>query len=167
MCVIAPAGKPRGFLHANIGGIPVCDYSLQAVASMAAEQNQRLVSHDFTTGTNGFSPADSPIGRPRLAVCLLPGTELAFDEPIKLRHFYSPTGFPKDEFEAAQHRTARFRQVDPDIPHTHHDAFETPDGSIVMLHWLVAGQAATVLQLPAKPRNETEAQAQKRVEFVG
>ena len=45
-------------------------------------------------------------------------------------------------------RLARFRQVDVDVPHTHHDALELADGSTVMLTRLVPGQCTTVLQLP-------------------
>jgi hypothetical protein len=44
---------------------------------------------------------------------------------------------------------ARFRQVDTDKLHVHHDALEFPNGQIVLLTRLVEGQQATVLQLPA------------------
>ena len=39
-----------------------------------------------------------------------------------------------------------------DNPCTHHDALEFPDGQIVLLTHLRAGQQATVLQLPAQPK---------------
>src|SRR5215469_3355011 len=41
----------------------------------------KLVSHNFGRGTIGFKSVDDPIGD-AIAVCILPGTELAFDEPI-------------------------------------------------------------------------------------
>ena len=47
------------------------------------------------------------------------------------------------------HKVARFRQVNMTDPHAHHDALEFPDGQIVKVTRLVAGQTATVLQLPA------------------
>ena len=47
------------------------------------------------------------------------------------------------------HKVARFREVDMTDPHAHHDALEFPDGQIVKVTRLVAGQTATVLQLPA------------------
>ena len=47
----------------------------------------------------------------------------------------------------------------------HHDAF--PDGQIVLLTALVEGQRATVLQLPAEPKTESEAEAQERAAYVG
>jgi hypothetical protein len=57
--------------------------------------------------------------------------------------------------------------VNLDNPHTHHDALEFPDGQIVLLTRLRVGQHATVLQLPAAPRTEREAEEQKRVAVVG
>jgi hypothetical protein len=50
------------------------------------------------------------------------------------------------------HKVARFRQVDKEKPNVHHDALELPDGEIVMVTTLAGGQHATVLQLPASPR---------------
>ena len=47
------------------------------------------------------------------------------------------------------HKTAIFRQVNLANPSSHHDALEFPDGQIVLLTLLEAGQEATVLQLPA------------------
>jgi hypothetical protein len=49
----------------------------------------------------------------------------------------------------------------------HHDALEFPDGRTVLLTLLCEGQAATVLQLPAQPATAAEADAQKRVTYVG
>jgi hypothetical protein len=40
-----------------------------------------------------------------------------------------------------------------DNPCTHHDALEFPDGQIVLVTHLREGQRATVLQLPAQPKN--------------
>jgi len=52
-------------------------------------------------------------------------------------------------------------------PHAHHDALEFPDGRIVKVTRLITGQVATVLQLPAQPSTAAEANAQKRVTYVG
>jgi hypothetical protein len=49
----------------------------------------------------------------------------------------------------------------------HHDALEFPDGQVVLLTALDEGQQATVLQLPARPTIAAEADAQKRVTYVG
>ena len=54
----------------------MCDYSLMHVASRPATVGDKLVSTKFSnTITRGFSAVDDP----NTAVCLLPGTEIAFD----------------------------------------------------------------------------------------
>jgi hypothetical protein len=65
------------------------------------------------------------------------------------------------------HKVARFRRVNTDNPHLHHDALEFPDGQIVMVTRLVAGQTATVLQLPAQPMTASAAESQKRAAYAG
>ena len=52
----------------------MCDFSLQSVRSRSAKVGDKLVTRDFGTGTRGFAASDD-LG---MAVCLLPGTELAF-----------------------------------------------------------------------------------------
>ena len=42
-----------------------------------------------------------------------------------------------------------------------------PDGRTVLLTLLCEGQTATVLQLPAQPATAAQADAQKRVTYVG
>ena len=117
----------------------MCDYSLEHVASRPAVTADRLVTTSFpTTLTRGFTGVSDPL----TAVCLRPGTELVFDRPPRYRGvwaLWSKTG---------PGTLARFRQINPSNPHTHHDALEFADGTIVRLASLQAGQAATVLQLP-------------------
>jgi hypothetical protein len=69
--------------------------------------------------------------------------------------------------EKLGHTTAIFRQVNKNEPLKHHDALEFPDGRTVLLTKLSEGQEATVLQLPAQPTTATEADAQKRIAYVG
>jgi hypothetical protein len=122
----------------------MCDYSLHLVASRPAEVGDKLVATDFARSvTRGFSAA----GEPDVAVCLLPGTEIAFDEHVQYDRAFSLFGKARVE-----HKVARFRQVNMDDPHVHHDALEFPGGQIVMVTRLVPGQRATVLQLPASAR---------------
>jgi len=129
----------------------MCDYSLQHLQSRPAKIADKLVTHNFGTGTRGFcSPDDRST-----AVCLIPGTELAFEQPIMAN---VPT-------EA--HRTAIFRQIDKTVQYRHHDALELPGGQIVLLTQLSEGQIATVLQLPAQPRTPQEAMEQTRAAFAG
>ena len=61
----------------------MCDYSLQHVASRPAEVGDKLVSSKFmNTLSKGFAPAGSE-EYAQTAVCVLPGTEIAFDAPIR------------------------------------------------------------------------------------
>ena len=78
-----------------------------------------------------------------MAVRLPPGTELAFDEDVRYDRAFSLFGKPR-----VNHKVARFRQIDMDDPHVQHDALEFPNGQVLKLTQLVAGQTATVLQLP-------------------
>ena len=78
-----------------------------------------------------------------------------------------PTGLLGWKTKTINHRTAIFRQVNKEKSAAHHDAIEFPDGRTVMLTHLCEGQAATVLQLPAQPATAAEADAQKRVTYVG
>jgi hypothetical protein len=52
-------------------------------------------------------------------------------------------------------------------PHVHHDALEFPDGQIVKVTRLVAGQHATVLQLPASTRDHDGAKENPQVSSAG
>jgi hypothetical protein len=137
----------------------MCDYSLQTVRSRPAKVGDKLTTHHFNTGTIGFAaPEDA-----NTAVCVLPGTELAFAIAIRCM----PCGLFGWKANVVNHTTAIFRQVNKDNPRTHHDALEFPDGQIVLLTDLFEHQEATVLQLPAQPATAAEAKAQERVAHVG
>jgi hypothetical protein len=119
----------------------MCDYSLHLVASRPAKVGDKLVSTDFSRSiTRGFSAQ----GEPDVAVCLLPGTEIAFEQEVLYDRAFSLFGKAR-----VDHKVARFRQVNMDDPHVHHDALEFPGGQVVMVTRLLPGQQATVLQLPA------------------
>ena len=136
----------------------MCDYSLQFTKSRPAKVGDKLKTHNFGTGTRGFaSPED-----PTTAVCLLPGTELAFSKEVAV----VTAGMVGGELSIAQ-ALAIFRQINKDQPRTHHDALEFPDGRIVLLTTLCDGQEATVLQLPAQPTTAAEEEAQKRAAYAG
>src|SRR5277367_3936026 len=102
----------------------MCDYSLHDVATRPAKVGDRLVTTQFANSiTRGFAA----VGEPNVAVCLLPGTEVAFEKDIE---FERVTG----------ERVARFRQVHTDKPHVHHDALEFPNGEFVLLTRVCEGQ---------------------------
>jgi hypothetical protein len=99
-----------------------------------------------------------------VAVCVLPGTELAFSKPVTVTDFRFVVNW---KVETLAHTTAIFRQVNKNEPLKHHDALEFPDGRIVLLTRLSEGQGATVLQLPAQPTTAAEEDAKKRIATVG
>jgi hypothetical protein len=110
----------------------MCDYSLQNVKSRPASVGDKLTTRNFGTGTRGFAAPEDPT----TAVCVLPGTELAFSKEIAcISHGLLGWGSKK-----ATHQTAIFRQINKDIPHRHHDALEFPDGETVLLTELCEGQ---------------------------
>jgi hypothetical protein len=125
----------------------MCDYSLHFVASRPARVGDKLVSTRFSTSpTRGFAA----IGQADIAVCLLPGTEVAFERDVEFDGLF---GFCR----SLKQKLARFRQINLDQPTMHHDALEFPDGEIVLVTQLREGQQATVLQLPALERVPCEA----------
>ncbi len=137
----------------------MCDYSLQSVKSRPAVVGETLETKSFGTGTRGFCSTQE--GETDTAVCVLPGTELSFGAPVKI------VGAFNVDAATTEHKTAIFRQVDKEMALMHHDTLEFPDGSSSLLTLLAEGQKATVLQLPAAPKNEAEVEEQRRVEVVG
>jgi hypothetical protein len=131
----------------------MCDYSLHLLTSRPAKVGDKLVTTKFENSiTRGFATAEEPT----VAVCLLSGTEVAFEKDIiEYRHTLLPN-------RKIRQKVARFRQVNIDNPNTHHDALEFPNGQIVLLNRLCEGQHVTVLQLPASPRTMREGEVQKR-----
>lgn len=140
----------------------MCDYSLHLVKNRPANIADRLVTTSFSNSiTRGFAA----VGEPDVAVCLRPGTEIAFDDDVEFH----------DALRAVPRRTvgqrvARFRQVNMDDQHAHHDALEFPDGQIVLLTSLCEGQRASVLQLPADgqtaPATESETATERHHSLI-
>ena len=99
------------------------DYSLHDVATRPAKIEDGLVTTKFYNSiTRGFAA----VGEARVAVCLLPGTELAFDNPVECEPAIVAI-FPSKKIGQ---RVARFRQINVDKPSVHHDALGFPDGQV-------------------------------------
>ena len=125
----------------------MCDYSLEMVASRPAVVGDKLISTNFRqTISRGFA-AQGELG---IAVCLMPGTEVAFDRDFEYQAFGTP-------LRTKPHRVARFRHINDHQPHAYHDALEFPDGEVILLTRLVPGQNVTVLQLPASAVEQRQA----------
>jgi hypothetical protein len=122
----------------------MCDYSLHTVASRPAKAGDLLVTTCFKgTTSRGFCASEER----NVAVCLMPGTEIAFErEPMHHNMFVSLLlWFGIGRIGST---LARFRKVDTECERAHHDALEFSNGRIVLVTALREGQKATVLQLP-------------------
>jgi hypothetical protein len=127
--------------RSGTGETRMCEYSLEYMASRPAIAGDKLVITKFPHSvTHGFCA----IGKPDVAVCLLPGTELAFEENVEYRR-----AFPLLPNVKLNEKTARFCQTNLRSPSARHDALEFPNGKIVLLTRFCPGQRATVLQLPS------------------
>ena len=137
----------------------MCDYSLSSVRSQPASVGDKLITRNFGTGTRGFcTPQDVDV-----AVCVLPGTELAFADEVRCES----TGLLPWRGKLIKHKTAIFRQVNKERLAAHHDALEFPDGQVMLLTLLREGQQATVLQLPAQSRTTGDDTIPQRVAYIG
>jgi hypothetical protein len=117
----------------------MCDYSLHNVASRPAVVADKLISTKFKgTDTRGFCAP----GEPHVAVCVRPGTELAFETEVTYRRLF---GLLRGR---TGQRLARFREINANERNAHHDALEFPDARIVLVHDLTPGQGLVVLQMP-------------------
>jgi hypothetical protein len=134
----------------------MCDYSMHAVATRPAQVGETLITTTFPgTPTRGFASGKAPA----VAVCMLPGTELAFAEDVRYDNGWIWT-------RARNFRVGKFGKIDPQLPHRHHDAIEFPDGSHVLVTQLREGQRVTVLQLPAVQQALALAPSAEAVEAV-
>jgi hypothetical protein len=116
----------------------MCDYSMHAVESRPAVVGETLVTTTFRgTSTRGLASEREPT----VAVCMLPGTEVAFAENVRYDNRWIWT-------RTTEWRVGKFNQIQPEVADRHHDAIEFPDGSHVLVTQLCEGQHVTVLQLP-------------------
>ncbi|MBU6463477.1 MAG: hypothetical protein KGL35_20560 [Bradyrhizobium sp.] len=140
----------------------MCDYSLHHVSSRPAKVADKLVTMELAkSNVRGFAAVgelgpklvihDRP---PEIAVCLLPGTELAFDENVRYERSFTFLGIGFSGKACVEHKVASFRKIDEDNPHVQHDALEFPNGQVLKINRLLAGQTATVLQLPVNVQDD-------------
>src|SRR5262245_24513929 len=102
----------------------MCDYSLHFVASRPAKVGDKLITTRFDHSiSGGFAAVDDP----NVAVCLMPGTEVAFEAPVEVDRAFGRF-LERWRFGRIEAQVARFRQINMDQPYTHHDALEFPSG---------------------------------------
>jgi hypothetical protein len=129
----------------------MCDYSLHGVATRPAKVGDKLKTTQFLNSiTRGFAAIEEP----NVAVCLLPGTELVFDNEVEFEGGLSLLLVNWSRSGKINDKVARFRQVNTEKPYVHHDALEFANGDTVLLTRLIERQTATVLQLPVCPQEK-------------
>ena len=136
----------------------MCDYSLHNVATRPAKVGDRLVTTQFADSiTRGFAD----VGDPNVAVCLLPGTEVAFEKDIE---FEGGLGFFLNWKRSRRvgETVARFRQVHMDKPYVHHDALEFPNGEFVLVTRLCRCRRTERRRVPP-PRHRGRVRERHRV----
>src|SRR5271157_682577 len=120
----------------------MCDYSLEAMASRPAVVGEKLITHKFASHTTGFAEPN----KTEMPVCVLPGSELAFDSPIKVNEGSWSAGWIETTLDAT---VAVFAQdPKPEYGNTWRDCLELVDGRRFKLNQLIEGQTVSVLQLP-------------------
>ncbi len=82
----------------------MCDYSLHFVASRPAKVGDKLVTTRFKNSlTGGFAAVEEPT----VAVCLVPGTEVAFEAEVECEHVFKVFRSQK----LIRDKVARFQQI--------------------------------------------------------
>ena len=123
----------------------MCDYSLHAVAARPPRLETHLSQSVFQ--------AHPRVALPR-AVCLLPGTELVFEDEVKYNRTYLLSRCESTLTRSLGFTVARFCKVEPRPLSLHRDALSFPDGTIALVNMLSEGQCARVLQLPVIPQEK-------------
>src|SRR6516165_3064169 len=111
-CSASRAEGQPSWLFTATRSSSMCDYSLHHVASRPAKVGDKLLTTQFNHSiTRGFAA----VGEPNVAVCLLPGTEVAFEKEIEFER-----GFGLFSSWTRQKRigdkVARFRHLNADKP---------------------------------------------------
>jgi hypothetical protein len=122
----------------------MCDYSRRFYCSRMAQAGDRLMTVRIGA-TYGFALADDH----RLGICLTPGTELVFDQPVATRNLFGAR-FSRWLNREKPRSLALFRQKAR--YGFRHDFLEFPDSHLSRVATLYPGQTATVLQIPPPRR---------------
>jgi hypothetical protein len=118
------------------------DDTLEQQLNRPARAGDRIQTTAFRQlAMNGFCSA----GNTRIAVCLLPGTEIVFDDP--LTEGEGPSAFHAHA-PHVERRMASFCTIENHLAHARCGALAFADGHVVPLTRVHPGQLATVVQLP-------------------
>jgi hypothetical protein len=132
----------------------MCDYSMHAVKNRKAVVGDKVKTSDFKRTS---SPGLESLSEPGMAICLIPGTGVEFDEPVQHRDVNMNMSLNAQPFKIGRYvrktgDAAEFK-----------DAFQFPDGTMVLMAYLVTNQTGTVTYVPEEIIKQTEQPAKKPV----
>ena len=88
----------------------MCDYSLHNVATRPAQIEDKLITTRFSNSiTRGFAA----VGEPHVAVCLLPGTEIAFDKNVECQPLFDIGILPSKRSDSGSRGSGRPTWITP------------------------------------------------------
>jgi hypothetical protein len=131
----------------------MCDYSMHAIKNRKAVVGDKVKTSDFARTS---SPGLESITEPGVAICLIPGTGVEFDEPVSRRDVTANLG-PNVTLPFKIGRYVR----KPGHEAEFHDAFQFPDGTMVLMAYLCMNQHGTVTYVPEEVVKPTEQPAKK------
>lgn len=133
----------------------MCDYSMHAVKNRKAVVGDKVKTSDFGRTS---SPGLESLSEPNLAICLIPGTGIEFNEPIRYiaveKH-----GSPIEVTEFKIGRYVRKEGCEAEFK----DAFQLPNGDVVLIAYFKIGQTGTVTYVPEEVVKQTDQPAKQPV----
>jgi hypothetical protein len=126
----------------------MCDYSMHAVKNRKAVVGDKVKTSDFTRTS---SPGLESLSEPGVAICLIPGTGVEFDEPIR----YTAVNIYGSPIVISDFKIGRYIRKEG-IEAEFKDTIQFPDGSTVLMAYLKNGQTGTVTYVPKEVVKQTD-----------
>lgn len=119
----------------------MCEYSLESYRRRNAIEGETLITQRFPSGTQGFI---SP-GSPRVAVCLIEGTQVLLrDIPEDLQKKLGTDGEAVTTFTYLKNPPRRWISFVPSF-YYYHDGLQFPNGKQILINDLPEGLEVDVL----------------------
>jgi hypothetical protein len=129
----------------------MCDYSMHAVKNRKAVVGDKVRTSNFGGKS---SPGLESLSEPGVAICLIPGTGVEFNDPIhhtnEGRGPHTITDFKITRYVRKEGHSTEFK-----------DAFQFPDGTVMLMAYLPVGQHGTVTYVPEEVVKQTDQPAKE------
>jgi hypothetical protein len=123
----------------------MCDYSMHALQNRKAVVGDKIKTSVFNGHSSPGIESCKP-GESMVAICLIPGTGIEFDQPITYRH----NGYL---MRASDFKVAKYVHI-PNPSYSDHLKF--PDGTMILIAYLAPGQTGTVAYVPEEVVKQTD-----------